>query len=176
MSFEETFLLGKSINCHTIKFQICPDLWSDSDAISNEFDQKDIHEIKYLNEEGTAFSEEVGKIPTNGGVYFFIVKAKTLPELANYLVYIGRAKKTDGHNLRIRCKRYFQNYKNEKERPKIARMIKQYGKFLYLRYVDLGDNNERIDLIESKLINNLTPPFNDQIPKKKIRDAIKAFA
>jgi hypothetical protein len=175
MSFNDTFVLGGDVNQHQIEFKICPTLWVDGDFIEKIITTKDIKEIKYLNDSGTSFCEDIQTLPQNGGIYFFVIKSITLPQLANYLVYIGRAQKTENQNLRIRCKKYWQNYSRDDERPKIARMIKQYGQYLYLRYIDLGKDNDLIIDLEAKLINNLLPPFNDEIPSKKIREAVKAF-
>ncbi len=175
MISNETFELGATINCHEIKFNICPHIWTDADFVLTRLKGKKFREIKLLNDSGTDLNEQIESLPLNGGIYFFIVKSTTLPDIASYLLYIGRAQKTKTHNLKIRCKRYFTKYNNEKERPKIARMIDYYGKYLYLRYVDLGDNNEMIVALEEKLINNILPPFNDLIPDKTIRDAKKAF-
>jgi len=172
----DTFELGKTIKCHKIEFNICPDLWIDASFILSKLKDKEFKEIKFLNKSGTKLNNQVESLPLNGGLYFFIVKATSLPDTASYLLYIGRAKKTTTHNLKIRCKKYFTNYKNEKERPKISQMIHGYGKFLYLKYIDLGDNNDLISELEEKLINNLIPPFNDFIPDKSIRDAVKAFS
>ena len=171
----DIFELGKTIKCHKIVFNICPDLWTDANHILSKLKHKKVKEIKFLNRTGTKLNSQVNSLPLNGGVYFFIVKASSLPDTANYLLYIGRAKKTNSHNLKIRCKKYFTKYNNEKERPKISRMIDAYGKFLYLNYFDLGEDNDLISDLEKRLINNLIPPFNDFIPEKTIRDAVKAF-
>lgn len=36
-------------------------------------------------------------------------------------------------------------------------------------------DNQIIDKVEEELINKILPPFNDEIPDKNIRDAVKAF-
>lgn len=175
MAYEDTFDLGEKIAHHKLEFKVCPDLWKDGDFISDHISFDDVQEIKYLNDTGSILNADNEALPTNGGLYFFYIKPTTFPEMTSHLVYIGRAQKTVNQNLRKRCKSYFQKYCKEDERPKIARMIKQYGKYLYLRYIDLGDDNDLIVELEAKLINNLLPPFNDEIPSKVVRDAIKAF-
>jgi len=119
---------------------------------------------------GTKLNHKVQTLHQNkGGVYFFYVKSNVLPGLTDYLMYIGRALKTD--NLRKRCKEYFQKYsRHDEERPKIMNLIEQWGKYLYIRYIEL-DNNTSIIEFESLLINSILPPFNDVIPDKIIRDA-----
>ena len=85
-------------------------------------------------------------------------------------MYVGRAHISTTQNLRKRC----SQYPVEKKRPKIKRMIEQWGKYLYIRYLPL-DNNATIDIVESELINKILPPFNDEIPDQKISAAVKAF-
>lgn len=169
------FELGKQIKCSNIEFTICPNLWNDFEFIAQNIDIEKIEEIKYLNDDGKTFNDEIEKLPNSGGVYFFIIKSLVLTEMVQYLVYVGRAKKTENHNLKIRCKKYLNNYNNEAERPKVSRMLKDYGKHLYLKYIDLGDNNKLIDELEAKIINNLLPPFNSRVPDKKIQKAVSAF-
>jgi hypothetical protein len=97
-----------------------------------------------------------------------------LQGITEYLAYIGRAKFTDNHNLRVRCKRYYSQYLNEKERPKITRLVRYFKNVLYLKYAKV-DGNELIEQLEAELINSILPPFNDQIPEIRIRQAIDAF-
>ncbi|AFV03482.1 hypothetical protein UNSWDHB_322 [Dehalobacter sp. UNSWDHB] len=54
-------------------------------------------------------------------------------------------------------------------------MIEGWGQYLYVRYLPLTDN-DLIDSIESEIINKVLPPFNDMIPDKQIRTAVKAFS
>ena len=54
-------------------------------------------------------------------------------------------------------------------------MLKGWGEYLYIRYLPLTDDLE-LEKIEAELINKILPPFNDKIPDKKIRDAVKAFS
>jgi len=114
---------------------------------------------------------QLGTIPNDkGGIYLFLAKPNILPGSHLYLMYVGRAHISTTQNLRKRC----SQYPVEKKRPKIKRMIEQWGKYLYIRYLPL-DNNATIDIVESELINKILPPFNDEIPDQKISAAVKAF-
>ena len=128
-------------------------------------------EIKFLDNKGNK-NPSLDTIPNDkGGVYIFIAKSEILPTDTHlYLMYIGRARCTEDQNLRKRCKEYSTN----QDRPKISRMIRQWGKYLYIRYLPL-DNNSLIDNIEAELINKILPPFNDKVPDQKIQRAVKAF-
>ena len=173
------FELGKEIDNHKLKFRLYPFLWNKFNSSKFYCETNDIKEIKYLNDDASNFNDDINALPNNkGGIYFFYIKFDKVKDLANYLVYIGRAQSTIHQNLNKRCKEYYTDYKNdpdlEKMRPKIYRMLHTWGKNLYLKFVIIN-NNDKIKELEEDLINTILPPFNDQIPKKEIRDAIKAF-
>lgn len=128
------------------------------------------NEVKLLASDGTK-NPQLESIPNDkGGIYLFLAKSNILPESHLYLMYIGRAHISANQNLRKRC----SQYPTEKKRPKIKRMIEQWGKYLYVKYLPLDDNMV-IDVVEGELINKILPPFNDDIPDKKISAAVKAF-
>lgn len=171
----EAFPLGEQVKLHTFDFKLYPKLWEAFNIETHIIDSLEWQEIKFLNEEGTDFSEGVKNLPTDsGGIYIFIIKSNVLKGISEYLAYIGRAQFTENHNLRIRCRRYFYQYLNEKERPKITTLMNYYKNYLFLRYTKVTDNDLIIRL-EAELINSLLPPFNDEIPNQTIRQAIDAF-
>lgn len=155
-----------------LTFHLYHGLWSKFDF--NHFNINDVEfkETKFLNEPGEAMHEDMNALPSNkGGIYFFYIRSGVVVN-SDYLVYIGRAWITESQNLKKRCRSYFQTYPGS--RAKINRMIKEWGPYLYLRYIEL-DNNEIITELEKKLINSMLPPFNDEIPDKETKDAVKAF-
>jgi len=173
------FDLGQNIHNHKLPFRLYPALWDEFNSANFNFLDNEIIQIKYLNNDGSNFNVDVDNIPNDkGGIYFFYIKFDKISEIANYLVYIGRAQSTIHQNLNKRCKEYFNGYKNDpalkKMRPKIYRMLHTWGKNLYLKFIIIN-NNDKIKELEEDLINTILPPFNDQIPKKEISDAIKAF-
>jgi len=172
-------LLKNDWNNHTIKFTLSPTLWQDADEINTYFDKLTIHSIKFFNDDCTEINEKITTLPNNkGGIYFFILKNDVLPNLSSHIMYIGRAHLTSHQNLRKRCREYFTKYyKDHTERPHINNMLNIWNKHLYLYYIELTDNDE-IDMIEKKLINNIIPPFNHDIPHaelKRVRTAMTAF-
>lgn len=171
----EAFELHKEAKLHTFSFTMTPKLWQNFSVSQDIMDSLQWKEVKFLNDNGTEFSDEFNNIPNNsGGIYIFIIKSKILPDISEYLAYIGRAQLTPNHNLKVRCKRYFKEFLNEKERPKITTLINFFKEHLYLRYA-VVENNETIVELESELINSILPPFNDMIPDKVVRQAINAF-
>lgn len=148
-------------------------LWDsfDSDILKMVSPPNTWNEVKLLDSNGHKNSQ-MNTIPNNtGGIYLFLAKTHILPESHMYLMYVGRAHCTATQNLRKRCCRY----PTEEKRPKIQRMVQQWGQYLYVKYLPLRDNR-KIDTIEAELINKILPPFNDEIPDQNISAAVKAFS
>ncbi len=127
-------------------------------------------ESKFLDDSGTSLHPDMNRIPSDtGGIYIFIAKPELVPQIHLYILYIGRAKITARQNLKKRCNEYIGD-----SRLKINSMISSLGKYLYIKYLPLNDN-DIIDRLEKELINRILPPFNDEIPDKTINRAMKAW-
>ncbi|MDD3645129.1 MAG: hypothetical protein PHR19_06330 [Bacteroidales bacterium] len=151
-------------------FLINPLLWTDIGEINRHLSTANMEEIKYVRDDLTNYDEEVNNLPEDkGGLYFFYIKHPILPGAIDYLMYIGQVQKTASRNLKVRCREYFYDFNNankqDKRTRKVRKMIKRWGKYLYLRYIKL-DDNDLINSLESLLINNIRPPFNSTIPNK----------
>lgn len=162
----------------TNNFLINPKLWVDIDEINKYITRFD-KEIKYVRDDLSDYSNDLNHLPTDkGGIYFFFIKPPLNLTDIQYLVYIGRAKYTKNQNLKKRCREYFYDFQNvhkdDSRTLKIKKMITRWGKYLYLKYVEF-DDNELIDSLETLLINNIRPPFNDFIPNKKFYTLQNAF-
>lgn len=161
----------RSIPDSKVQFILNPKLWAKCnqdiiDIINTSWD-----EVKFLDDESNSLHKSMGSLPTDkGGIYVFITKPNIIPGAHLYIFYIGRSLKTQNQNLRKRCSEYYKD-----NRPKISRMIRNWGKYLYIRYLPL-DDNKFITSLEKSLINAILPPCNDEIPDKEIRDAVKAFS
>jgi len=171
----DAFELAEHIRLHTQEFKLSTKLWSEFDFRGHDTSSLVWKEIKYLNDSNDGFSDEINELPNDkGGIYMYIVKSPVLPHISDYLVYIGRAQYSANHSLRIRCKKYFNEFLREEERPLITKMIAYYKKYLYIKFCPIN-GNDKIIALEAELINALLPPFNHEIPEKKIRAAVKAF-
>jgi len=164
---------------HTIKFTLSPTFWIDTESINTFFSRQTIKSIKFFNTDCSDINADIATLPNNkGGIYFFILKNDILPDLSSHIMYIGRAQNTTSQNLRKRCREYFTKYyKDHTERPHIHAMLNNWCKNLYLFYIELT-NNDEIKEIEKKLISNIIPPFNHDIPHvelKRVRTAMTAF-
>ena len=161
-----------SVATSKIGFHLNTTLWEnfDSNVMKTISESQAWSEIKLLDQDGKRNSQ-LSAIPNDqGGVYLIIAKSNILPDSHLYLMYIGRAHISSSQNLRKRC----AQYPAEKKRPLIKRLIEQWGRYLYIRYLPLCDNTT-IDAIETELISKILPPFNDRNPNKKISAAVKAF-
>lgn len=171
----DAFVLSDFIKIHEVQFYLYPKPWSEFNYNKVDLKNAGWQEVKFLDPTGTELSDEMKSLPENcGGIYLFIIKSDVLPTISEYLVYIGRAKHTATHNLKIRTNKYYYEFYGPNGRPKITRMVGKWGPCLYVKYLTLTDNNV-IEELEAELINSLLPPFNDEIPEKKFRDAINAF-
>jgi hypothetical protein len=170
------FNLGEELTSKALTFKLQQSLWLKYD-LSADIDLRLTNwtTIKYLNQDGTDFHQDINKLPNDkGGLYMFSINCPVIPGRTEFPVYIGRAQLTDRQNLRKRCREYFTKYSRNNERPKIVRMFNYWAKEIYLSFIPLDQNAEIIDF-EKKLINSLLLPFNDEIPDKEIRQAILAF-
>lgn len=129
-------------------------------------------EIKYINREGDGISEEILNLPNDiGGIYLFYIKGLNLPFMENYILYVGRCKKTSNQNIRKRAKEYYR----DTDRSLIKKMFRLWKDYLYYRYFPDNDN-DRIDKNEIYLIRALLPPFNERIPDRiDIQPTVSAF-
>ncbi len=126
------------------------------------------NEVKFLDDNEN-LNIEMSTIPDDhGGIYIFILKPNIIPQLHQYILYIGRAKCTSNQNLRKRCREYFKD-----SRSKVHRMRTKWGKYLYIRYLPLSDNTT-IEKLEEELINAIIPPCNDAQPNAQLRYAKKS--
>jgi hypothetical protein len=167
--------LAEHINLTTVDFSLSTRLWNDFHFDEINLQTVSWNKTKFLHDNGLELSPGMRKLPNKkGGLYLFIIDSNIIPGHTKYLAYIGKAWFTPSENLRKRCSRYFNEYIRNDERPKITKMIKYWGRYLYLMYIEL-ENNDLIDELEKRLINTIIPPFNDEIFDKKIREAKKAW-
>lgn len=171
----EAFVLSDQIKIHEVSFYLYPEFWENFDFEKYNNINPKWNDVKFLNDNGDDVSDDVKSLPNNhGGIYMFVIKCPIIPSISEYLAYIGRAQLSDSHSLQIRCRKYLYEWYGENGRPKITRMIGKWGKHLYLRYAEIDDNTATVEL-EAHLINAILPPFNDEIPEKKVRQAVAAF-
>ena len=148
---QSAFELGEHLKLREVPYKISPLLWEKWD-IDIDLNFNNWTTIKFLNDTGDDFNEDISKVPNNkGGLYLFFVKCKTISGITEFPFYVGRAQLTKGQNLRKRVREYFTKFAKEDERPKITKMFKYWNKNLHLAFIEVDKNEEIIDL-EKKLL------------------------
>lgn len=156
--------LCNSVRLHKVHFVLNPDdEWAKFPDHLKSLVNQQWTEFKFFEKDSDIINPEVDKIPnTCGGIYLFYIKPDVIPKIHHYLVYIGRARKTQYQNLRKRVR----EYATETKRLKIHNMKLIWGSYLYVRYLPLPtEDNDCIDELEKELIKAVLPPFNDEYPE-----------
>jgi hypothetical protein len=170
VTMDEIIDMCQKIKNSKLTFVLNPDnAWDVFDDNFQDTVNTTWQEVKFLDESCERLHASMEHLPNNtGGIYVFIAKPEIIPNTHLYILYVGRAFYTSSQNLRKRCSSYISD-----DRPKIYSMVRSWGKYLYIRYLPLTDNNT-IDRLESELINTIFPPCNDMYPNRVIRMAMKA--
>lgn len=156
----ELFDMCCKIKTHTLPFVLNPDgEWDTFDPHYQTILDNAWQEVKFLNETGDQLNNAIRTIPNDtGGIYTFIIKPNIISDIHLYIAYIGRVQSTTTQNLRKRIREYFRD-----TRPLVMLMREMWGKYLYVRYLPLTDN-DYIKGLEEELIRVILPPCNDQYP------------
>lgn len=151
----------------TWPFCLSTELWENYENRRSEIDFKNLNKIKYFD--GETLSEEINILPTDkGGVYIYVLENSVLECAGSYIMYVGRARKTNAENLRARAKSHYSKYVRHEENERLEKLFDKWKKYVYLLYLPLEGNPE-IDLAEKELILALTPPCNKDYPAPKVR-------
>ena len=163
------------MSLHSWEFILLPQLWKNVELadFGKQFDS--ITPIKFFTK--NEFDKFVPNpqldtlIPNDsGGIYMFCIKPPHINNHASYLMYIGRAQKTNTQNLRKRVKEYHNS-----RRIKLEKLLEFWKDFLYVKCIPIIASNKDIDKLEKKLINNFLPPCNSVIPDVTLKRAVTAF-
>ena len=172
---DDAFEFAEESVLRDVKYRLYEPLWRLYDLTIIDLSFENWRTIKFLNEDGTAFSDEINTLPNDrGGLYLFFVKCPIITGITEYPLYIGRAQYTANQNLRKRIREYFLQHAKEDERPRIKKMIRYWGAQLYVSFKEIDDNSNTIEF-EKRLINSLLLPFNTQIPDSELGETIQAF-
>jgi len=146
------------------------DSWGNFDNSYRQIIKGKWHEVKFLDSSGDVLHDSMNSIPNDtGGIYVFVAKPNIIPDIHQYILYIGRAQCTKSQNLKKRCREYLNG-----NRPQIFEMVALWGEYLYIKYLPLSDN-DIIKKLEDELIRAIDPPCNTRYPDK-IRNIAKQMA
>lgn len=165
----------QNLQSMTWAFCLSTELWEKCINDSVITNLKLMKKIKYFEDSNRQLSEEVNELPNDrGGIYIYSIENSLVPTLGSYIMYVGRARKTESENLRNRVKSHFSQYKRHEENERLERVFENWKQYVYLSYLPI-DGNDVIDLMEDRLIMALTPPCNKEYPAPKVRRKLSAF-
>ncbi|MYB66988.1 MAG: hypothetical protein F4X75_00625 [Gemmatimonadetes bacterium] len=112
------------------------------------------------------------KIPTEKGVYAFVVEPRIAQLPSRYVMYIGET----GYKSKRHLRKRFRDYLYDKERPKrslIHSMLTTWEDYLYFYYVEVKPSQMDIEQLEQRLLDTFTPPYSQKGYSAEIGDAVK---
>ena len=160
-------------------FTMSPELWkkfyvSDLELLGLDFSR--CEKIKLI--ENGKFTNEIKRIPTNvGGIYIYSIEPMIInsPITGSYVMYIGKATKTQSENLRKRIQSYHK-YLSDDERPRLHRLFSKWGDYVYVTFLPIDLDDSVITTIEDRLIAAFgKPPCNADVRIKSVGTAVKAY-
>lgn len=168
--------IEKDLECFTQKFVLAPELWG-------KFKIEDLKELDFSKWESIkliqngSFSPEIKKIPNEfGGIYIYCIEPHIIPNAGSYIMYIGKAKKTDYENLRRRISSYNSCLTDDETRPRLHRLFEKWGDYVYVHYLPIACNEDVIAALEDRLIAAYgKPPCNADVRIKSVKLAVRAF-
>jgi len=164
----------QDLHLMTWPFCLSTELWEKYSSYNHMADLSKLKKIKYFDD-NSQLSEQVLSIPKDkGGIYIYIIENSVIPITGSYIMYIGRARKTENESLYHRAKSHFNQYKRHEENERLERVFDNWKRYVYLLYLPI-DGNEIIDQVENELILALAPPCNKDYPAPQIRRKLSAF-
>jgi len=160
----------------TWPFCLSTELWKKYNEHTHSVDLHSLRKIKYFGNDESELSEQVSGLPEDiGGIYLYVIENSVIPIAGSYIMYVGRARKTNSENLKKRAKSHFYQYRRHEENERLERVFDKWNQHLYFLYLPVNESDDIIDLIEDELILALTPPCNKDYPSPKIRRKLSAF-
>lgn len=134
-------------NLHDMTWPFClsTELWEKLRGLPPRIDLNRLKRIKYFDNDNDSLAKEVENLPENqGGIYIYSIENSFLP-LGSYIMYVGRARKTDNHNLKARAKSHYSKYRQHEENERLERVFDNWKPYVYISYLPI-EGNDMIDL------------------------------
>ena len=133
-------------------FILSPELWKKFDLEGINVDYSKWERVKMMNA-NKELSDETNRIPNDcGGIYVYVIVSPIIPNGGNYLMYIGKATKTENENLRARVRTYKKQIGEKFNRSKLHTMFTKWGEYVYVYYLPMKSSADYIKEIEDTLI------------------------
>lgn len=163
-------------NLHEMTWAFClsTELWEKIKELPPSIRLDQMRKVKYFASDNYSLAEEIEYLPEDkGGVYIYSIENDLVP-LGSYIMYVGRARKMEKHNLKVRAKSHYDQYRRHEENERLERVFDHWKPYVYISYLPI-EGNDMIDLVEKQLILALTPPCNKEYPSPQIRRKLSAF-
>lgn len=157
-------------------YTMAPDLWERFNVSDLPVEISCWGCMKMFNDNCSDLNTHLSDIPNqHGGIYVYVIKPPVIPQCGEYIMYVGKATKTQHENLRVRIKSYKSELGSNYQRDRIHRLFVKWGKYVYVRYLPISGNAETITELEDRLIAALVPPCNSDIRIQSVKRAVRAF-
>ncbi len=91
---------------YRMTFILSPELWEKFNLEGINVDYSKWARVKMMDAD-KELSDETNRIPNDcGGIYVYVIVSPIIPDGGDYLMYIGKATKTESENLRARIRTY----------------------------------------------------------------------
>lgn len=160
---------------YQMTFILSPELWEKFNLEGINVDYSKWARVKMMDAD-KELSDEINRIPNDcGGIYVYVIVSPIIPNGGNYLMYIGKATKTESENLRARVRTYKKQFGEKYNRPKLHNMFTKWGEYVYVYYLPMKSSAADIKEIEDRLIAAYgRPPCNKEILIRSVKDAVDA--
>lgn len=160
---------------YQMTFILSPELWEKFNLEGINVDYSKWARVKMMDAD-KELSDETNRIPNDcGGIYVYVIVSPIIPNGGNYLMYIGKASKTENENLRARVRTYKKQFGDKYNRSKLHAMFTKWGEYVYVYYLPMKSSSADIKEIEDRLIAAYgRPPCNKEILIRSVKDAVDA--
>lgn len=160
---------------YQMTFILSPELWEKFNLEGINVDYSKWARVKMMDAD-KELSDETNRIPNDcGGIYVYVIVSPIIPNGGNYLMYIGKATKTESENLRARVRTYKKQFGEKYNRPKLHNMFTKWVEYVYVYYLPMKSSAADIKEIEDRLIAAYgRPPCNKEILIRSVKDAVDA--
>lgn len=158
-----------------LQFILSPELWKKFSLDGIAVDYTKWNCVKMIDSEGN-INPETNQIPAEyGGIYIYAIAPHLVTNCGTYIMYIGKATKTNSENLRARVRSYKKQFGDSYNRTKLHSLFTKWGDYVYVYYLPINSTAEDITELEDRLIAAFgRPPCNKQILIKSVKDAVEA--
>lgn len=168
--------ISVDLEAYQNRFVMSPELWKKftiSDLPGVDFSQWKT--VKLI--ENGSFSDKLSEIPNDhGGIYVYCIEPNVIPNTGCYIMYVGKATKTEHENLRTRVRSYSRQLGENYNRDRLHRLFVKWGDYLYVHYLSVDATGDIITALEDRLIAAFGKPMcNSEIKVPSVKRAVRAF-